>query len=57
MSTLDYALRAKSIRNRPEVNQRMSKGALLNQYAIEIERLKTDLLVCGSGGAPYWLPS
>lgn len=45
ISTLDYALRAKSIQNRPEINQRMTKGALLGQYATEIERLKMDLLV------------
>lgn len=46
ISTLDYALRAKTIQNRPEINQRMTKGALLGQYATEIERLKVDLLVC-----------
>jgi hypothetical protein len=45
LSTLDYAARAKTIRNRPELNQRMTKGALLSQYAQEIERLKADLLV------------
>lgn len=45
ISTLDYALRAKSIQNKPEINQRMTKGALLGQYATEIERLKLDLLV------------
>ncbi|KAL8278654.1 hypothetical protein RQP46_008946 [Phenoliferia psychrophenolica] len=44
ISTLDYAARAKRIENRPEVNQRMTKGALLSQYATEIERLKSDLL-------------
>lgn len=45
LSTLDYALRAKTIQNRPEINQRMTKAALLSQYSIEIERLKADLLV------------
>ncbi|ORY78012.1 kinesin motor domain-domain-containing protein [Leucosporidium creatinivorum] len=44
ISTLDYALRAKTIQNRPEVNQRMTKNILLGQYATEIERLKADLL-------------
>ncbi len=29
LSTLDYASRAKSILNRPEVNQKMSKKALI----------------------------
>jgi kinesin family member 11 len=44
LSTLDYAIRAKSIRNRPEVNQRMTRNALLKEYVAEIERLKADLL-------------
>lgn len=44
LSTLDYALRAKSIRNKPEVNQRMTRAALIKEYVGEIERLKGDLL-------------
>ncbi|PSR74150.1 hypothetical protein PHLCEN_2v10106 [Hermanssonia centrifuga] len=44
LSTLDYALRAKSIRNKPEVNQRMNRNALIKEYVGEIERLKGDLL-------------
>lgn len=44
LSTLDYAIRAKSIRNKPEVNQRMSRNALLKEYVGEIERLKADVL-------------
>ncbi|KAI0035071.1 kinesin motor domain-containing protein, partial [Vararia minispora EC-137] len=44
LSTLDYAIRAKSIRNKPEVNQRMTRNALLKEYIGEIERLKADLL-------------
>jgi kinesin family member 11 len=44
LSTLDYAMRAKSIRNRPEVNQRMTRNALLKEYVAEIERLKADVL-------------
>jgi kinesin family protein 11 len=44
LSTLDYAIRAKSIRNRPEVNQRMTRNALLKEYIGVIERLKADLL-------------
>ncbi|GAA5919008.1 hypothetical protein JCM6882_002005 [Rhodosporidiobolus microsporus] len=42
-STLTYAHQAKSIQNRPEVNQRVSRNVLLNQFATEIERLKADL--------------
>jgi len=44
LSTLDYAIRAKSIRNRPEINQRMTRNSLLKEYVAEIERLKADLL-------------
>jgi kinesin family protein 11 len=44
LSTLDYAIRAKSIRNKPEVNQRMTRNALLKEYVAEIERLKADVL-------------
>jgi kinesin family member 11 len=44
LSTLDYALRAKSITNKPEVNQRMTRNSLLKEYVAEIERLKSDLL-------------
>ena len=40
ISTLDYAHRAKNIRNKPEVNQKMTKRALIKEYVIEIERLK-----------------
>ena len=45
-STLDYAIRAKSIRNKPEINQRMTRNALLKEYITLIENLKADLLVC-----------
>ncbi|KIO18808.1 hypothetical protein M407DRAFT_31522 [Tulasnella calospora MUT 4182] len=44
LSTLDYALRAKSIRNKPEINQRMTRNGLLKEYVGEIEKLKADLI-------------
>ncbi|XP_071090548.1 kinesin-like protein KIF11-A [Haliotis cracherodii] len=43
LSTLDYAHRAKNITNRPEVNQKLTKKALLKEYNEEIERLRRDL--------------
>lgn len=43
LSTLEYAMRAKSIKNRPEVNSHMTKAGLLKEYLTEIERLKADL--------------
>ncbi|KAH7107567.1 kinesin-domain-containing protein [Auriculariales sp. MPI-PUGE-AT-0066] len=44
LSTLDYAINAKSIRNRPEVNQRMTKNALMKECVEEIERLRSNLM-------------
>lgn len=43
LSTLDYASRAKSIKNRPELNQRMARAALIKEYVSEIDRLRADL--------------
>lgn len=43
LSTLDYAMHAKSIRNKPELNQRMTRNSLIKEYVVEIERLKADL--------------
>ncbi|PRQ43350.1 putative plus-end-directed kinesin ATPase [Rosa chinensis] len=43
LSTLDYAHRAKNIKNRPEANQKMSKTVLLKDLYIEIERMKEDI--------------
>jgi hypothetical protein len=42
-STLDYALRAKSIKNKPELNQCMTRNSLLKENVSEIENLKADL--------------
>ncbi|KAK2466898.1 hypothetical protein APHAL10511_001156 [Amanita phalloides] len=54
LSTLDYALRAKSIRNKPELNQRMSRNALLKDYISEIERLKADILATREKNGIYF---
>ncbi|XP_019411730.1 PREDICTED: kinesin-like protein KIF11 isoform X1 [Crocodylus porosus] len=43
LSTLEYAHRAKNILNKPEVNQKLTKRALIKEYTEEIERLKRDL--------------
>ncbi|XP_069671575.1 kinesin-like protein Klp61F isoform X2 [Periplaneta americana] len=43
LSTLDYAHRAKNITNRPEINQKLTKKALIKEYTAEIERLRKDL--------------
>ena len=43
LSTLDYAHKAKSIRNKPEVNQKLVKKALIKEYTEEIDKLKREL--------------
>lgn len=44
ISTLDYAFRAKNIKNKPQVNSLISKTALLKEFTAEIEKLKTELI-------------
>jgi kinesin family protein 11 len=43
ISTLDYAFRAKNIRNKPQINS-MSKHKLLTDFTAEIEKLKGELI-------------
>lgn len=43
LSTLDYASRASTIKNRPEANKRISKAALLANYGAELDRLKREV--------------
>ncbi|KAI9085849.1 hypothetical protein K1719_032263 [Acacia pycnantha] len=43
LSTLDYASRAKNIKNKPEANQKFSKAVLLKDLYVEIERMKEDV--------------
>ncbi|XP_061353443.1 kinesin-like protein KIN-5C [Gastrolobium bilobum] len=43
LSTLDYAHRAKNIKNKPEVNQKMMKSTLIKDLYGEIERLKGEV--------------
>ena len=43
ISTLDYAFRAKNIRNKPQINS-MSKKTLLREFTFEIEKLKAELI-------------
>ncbi|KAM4058535.1 kinesin motor domain-containing protein [Hirsutella rhossiliensis] len=44
MSTLDYAFRAKNIRNKPQLNPMLNKKMLLKDFANEIEKLKSELI-------------
>lgn len=43
LSTLDYAHRAKNIKNQPTVNQKMTKKVVLKEYCAEIEQLRSQL--------------
>ncbi|GMF09458.1 unnamed protein product [Phytophthora lilii] len=43
LSTLEYAFRAKHIKNTPELNQKMTKAGLLNDFGSEIENLRAAL--------------
>jgi len=43
LSTLDYASRAKNIRNQPQVNKKISKKEVLKEYTAEISELKAQL--------------
>ncbi|XP_052172613.1 kinesin-like protein KIN-5B [Diospyros lotus] len=43
LSTLDYAYRAKNIKNKPEANQKMSKAVLLKDLYLEIDRMRQDV--------------
>lgn len=56
LSTLDYAHKAKSIKNKPEVNQKLVKKALIKEYTEEIERLKRELFATREKNGIY-LPS
>ncbi|KKK18056.1 Kinesin-like protein [Aspergillus ochraceoroseus] len=44
ISTLDYAFRAKNIRNKPQVNSTMPKKTLFREFTSEIEKLKGELI-------------
>lgn len=41
---MDYAFRAKNIRNKPQINSTMSKKTLLREFTAEIEKLKSELI-------------
>ncbi|KAF2210966.1 hypothetical protein CERZMDRAFT_85869 [Cercospora zeae-maydis SCOH1-5] len=53
ISTLDYAFRAKNIRNKPQVNQMISKKTLLREFTSEIEKLKSELIATRQRNGVY----
>lgn len=50
---MEYAHRAKNILNKPEVNQKLTKKALIKEYTEEIERLKRDLAAAREKNGVY----
>jgi kinesin family protein 11 len=53
ISTLDYAFRAKNIRNKPQVNQTVSKKTLFREFTSEIEKLKSELIATRQRNGVY----
>ncbi|KAI1392933.1 kinesin-domain-containing protein [Hypoxylon trugodes] len=53
ISTLDYAFRAKNIRNKPQANQRINKETLLKEFTHEIERLRSELIITRQRNGVY----
>ncbi|KAI1177354.1 P-loop containing nucleoside triphosphate hydrolase protein [Nemania sp. FL0916] len=53
ISTLDYAFRAKNIRNKPQMNQMVRKDALLREFTLEIQKLKSDLIATRQRNGVY----
>lgn len=57
MSTLEYAHRAKSIKNQPTANQRMTKKVVLKEYCAEIEQLRAQLAITREKNGVYMDPA
>ncbi|ODH14193.1 hypothetical protein ACO22_06649 [Paracoccidioides brasiliensis] len=57
VSTLDYAFRAKNIRNKPQINSTISKKTMLREFTTEIEKLKTELIATRQRNGVYLSPN
>ncbi len=53
ISTLDYAFRAKNIRNKPQLNSLFNKEMLLREFTAEIEKLKSELITTRQRNGVY----
>ncbi|CAI7607828.1 unnamed protein product [Penicillium manginii] len=56
ISTLDYAFRAKNIRNKPQINSIISKSKLLRDIGLEIQKLKSELIATRHRNGVYMTP-
>lgn len=57
LSTLDYASKAKSIKNVPQVNQKMTKKTVMKEYCAEIESLRNMLQITREKNGIYVDPA
>ncbi|RYD81658.1 MAG: hypothetical protein EOP84_10625, partial [Verrucomicrobiaceae bacterium] len=57
MSTLDYAYRARNIKNQPTVNQKMTKKVIMKEYFVEIETLRAQLQLTREKNGVYLDPA
>jgi kinesin family protein 11 len=57
LSTLEYALKAKSIKNKPELNARSTSRTLIKEYNSEIESLKSMLMATREKNGVYLSPA
>lgn len=53
ISTLEYAFRAKNIKNKPQLNPMLSKKTLLREFTSEIEKLKSELITTRQRNGVY----
>lgn len=56
MSTLDYAYRARNIKNQPTVNQKLTKKVIMKEYFAEIETLRSQLYQTREKNGVYLSP-
>ncbi|KAJ5355601.1 hypothetical protein N7517_010210 [Penicillium concentricum] len=56
ISTLDYAFRAKNIRNKPQINSIISKTKLLRDIGMEVQKLKSELIATRHRNGVYMTP-
>ncbi len=57
MSTLDYAHRAKNIKNQPTINQKLTKKVIMKEYFAEIETLRNQLIATREKNGVYLDPA
>lgn len=54
LSTLDYATRARSIKNNPEATRKVAKHTLLKELVAEMDKLRADLVATREKNGRYF---